>query len=72
MRTAASAKVFNFEDPTHKSDFGTSSVEAVFHFLKNPEGNRYLEVLKILVPTEILVPLEIFAEFERHSLYSTE
>ena len=62
-------KVFNFQDPTHKTDFGTCSGRAVFHLLKKPVGNQYLKVLRILVPPEILIPLEISAQFEMHSLY---
>ena len=64
--------MFNFQDPSHKTDFGTSHERAVFHLLKKPVGNQYLNVLRILVPPKILVPLEIYAHFERHSLCSTE
>ena len=35
-------------------------------------GNQYLEVLRILVPPETLVLLEISAKFERHGLCSTD
>ena len=56
-------KVLNFQGPTHKSDFCTSCGTIVFHLLKKPVGNQYLEVLRILVPPEILVPLQISAQF---------
>ena len=36
----------------------------MFHLLKKPVGNQYLEVLRILVPPEILVPLQISAILE--------
>ena len=61
-------KVFNFEDATHKTDFGTFRGRAVSHLPKKPVGNQYLKVLRILVPPEILVYLKISAQFERHSL----
>ena len=44
----------------------------MFHLLKNPVGNQYIEALRILVPPEILVPAEISAQFERYYLSSTE
>ena len=65
-------KVFNFQDPSHKIDFRSSSGRAMFHLLKKEVGNQYFEVLRILVPPEIFVPLEISAQFERHYLCSTE
>ena len=64
--------MLNLQDPTHKTDFGTSCRRTVFHLLKNPVGNQYIEALRILVPPEILVPVEISAQFERHYLCSTE
>ena len=72
MRTSAEVKVFNFEDPTHNTDFGTSRGSTVFHLLKKSVGNQYLNDLRILFPPEILVFLEISEQFERHSLCSTE
>ena len=54
-------KVLNFQGPTHKSDICTSCGTIVFHLLT--VGNQYLEVLRILVPPEILVPLQISAQF---------
>ena len=65
-------KVLNFQDPTHKSDFGTTREDTVFHLLTKLVGNQYLEVLRMLVPREILILLEISAQFERHYLCSTE
>ena len=59
-------KVFSLEDPTHKTDFGTSCEKTVFHLLKKPVGKQYLKVLRIFIPPEILVPLEISVQFERH------
>ena len=44
----------------------------MFHLPRKLVGNQYLEVLRILVPREILVPLEIAAQFERHYLCSIE
>ena len=41
----------------------------VFRLSKKRVGNQYLKFLRILVPAEILVPLQISAQFERHSLY---
>ena len=64
--------MFNFQDPTYKTDFGTSCGKTVFHLRKKPLGNQYLEVLRILVAFEILVHLEISAQFGRHYLFSTE
>ena len=65
-------KVFNLRDPSHKTDIGNSCGRTVFHLLKKSVGNQYLKVLIILVPPEILNPLEISAQFERHYLWSTE
>ena len=65
-------KLSNFKDLTQKTDFGTSRGRTVFHFLKKPVGGQYLKVLGTLVPPEALVPLEIFAQFERNSLRSAE
>ena len=52
-------KVFNFKGPTHNTEFGTYCGRTVFHLLKKPVGNQYLDVLRIFVPTEVLIPLEI-------------
>ena len=49
-------KVFNFQDPTHNTDFARSRGTTVFHFLKKLVRNQYLKDLRILVPPEILVP----------------
>ena len=65
-------EVFNVQDPTQETDFGTSRGRKVFHFLERPVRNQYPKVLRILVPPEILVPLEISSQFERHSLCLTE
>ena len=65
-------KVFNFQDSTHKTDFGTSRGRKDFHLLKKPVGKQYPEVLRILVLPEILVLLEISAQFETHFLSSTK
>ena len=64
--------MFNFQDSTHKTDFGTSRGRKDFHLLKKPVGKQDPEVLRILVPREILVPLEISAQFETHFLSSTK
>ena len=63
--------MFNFQDSTHKTDFGTSRGRKDFHLLKTSVGKQYPEVLRILVPPEILFPLEISAQFETHLLSST-
>ena len=65
-------KVLYFQDPTHKTEFGTSRGRIVFHLLKKPVGIQYLKVVRILVLPEILVFLEISAQFERDSLRSNE
>ena len=54
-------KVLNNQDPTEKTDFGTSRGRTVFHLLKKPVRYQYTEVLRILVPPAILIPLEICA-----------
>ena len=65
-------KLFNLEDLTHKTDFGTSRGRTEFHLLKKPVGSQYLKVLTILVSPKILGPLEISEQFNSHSLCSTE
>ena len=65
-------KVFNFEGPTYNTEFGTYCGRKVFHLLKKPVGNQYLDALRIFVPTEVLIPLEISEKFERHYLCSRE
>ena len=64
--------VFDFQDLTHKTDFGTSYGRTVFHVPKKLVGKQYLKVLGTLVIAEILLPVETSAQFERHSLCSTE
>ena len=71
MGTTASVKVFNFQDPTRKTDFDSSCERAVCIYGKSYLGTN-LEVLRILVAFEILVHLEISAQFGRHYLFSTE
>ena len=44
----------------------------MFDLLKKPVENQYLEVLRILVPPKVLVPIAISAQFERHCLYSID
>ena len=58
-------KLFNFQHPKRKSDFGTYFGRTVFHLLIKLVRNQYPEFLKILVLPEILVPLAITAEFEK-------
>ena len=65
-------KVFNFEDLSHKTDFGTSGGRRVFHLLKKHVGKQYPEVLRTLVPPDVLLPLEISAQFEKHFVCSTK
>ena len=50
-------KVFNFQELQQRTDINTSGGRIVPHLLKKPVGNQYLEVLKVLVPPESLVPL---------------
>ena len=61
MRTIAQVKVFNYQEYTHKTQFGTSCGRTVFHLPEKPMENKYLEVLRILVPSKIVVDLEISA-----------
>ena len=49
--------VFNFEHSAHKSDLDAYCGSIVFLLLKKPAGKHYLEVFRILVPPEILVPV---------------
>ena len=42
MRTTAEVKLFDFQDPRHKSDFSTYSGRAIFQLLKSLVGNQYL------------------------------
>ena len=44
----------------------------MFPLLKKPLGTQYLEVLRILVPSETLIPLERSAQFEWNCLRYTE
>ena len=59
-------KVLYFQKPIQKTDFGISRGRTVFHLLKKPMGSQYLKVLNILVSPDILIPLEVSAQFERH------
>ena len=65
-------KLFNLKHLKQKSDFGTYYGRTVFHLLRKLAGNKYPEVLRILVAPEILVPLAISAQFERHRLCLTQ
>ena len=38
----------------------------MYDLQEKPVGNQYLEILRILVLPEILVPIAISARFERH------
>ena len=58
--------MFNLQDPTQRTYFGTSRGRAVFHLRKEPLGSQYLKAPRILVL------LEISAQFERHSLCLTK
>ena len=58
-------KLCNFQHLAQKSDFGTCFRRTVFHLLTKLVGNQNPEVLRILVPAEILVPLAISAQFEK-------
>ena len=64
--------MFNSQDPKKNTDFGNSRGRTVFHLLEMSVGNQYLKDLRILVLPEILLPLEISAQFERHSLRPIE
>ena len=66
LTLTASVKLFNFEDPTHTSDFGTYCGRTAFHLLKKLVQNQYLEVVTILFPPEMVVPLAISAKLERN------
>ena len=59
--------VFNFQDPTHNTNFGTSRGNTVFCLSKKLVRNQNLKVLRILVLAEVSVPLEISAQFQRYS-----
>ena len=59
-------KLFNFQHLKEKTIFGIYCGRTVFHLLRKVVGNQYPEVLRISVSPEILVPLGIFAQFERH------
>ena len=51
--------VFNFQDPTQNTDFGTSRGRTVFCLSKKLVRSQNLKVVRILVRAEILLPLEI-------------
>ena len=73
MRTTASVKQSNFQDPTlHNGDFYKYCDRTLFPLPETLVGNQYLDVLRIFCPPQILVPLPIFAKFERHFLHSIE
>ena len=63
VRTTAQLELFNFQEPTQKNDFGSYCGERVFHLLKKLVGNQYLEVFRILVLPEILVPQQFLQNF---------
>ena len=48
-------KLFNFQHPKQKIYLGTYCGRTVFHLLRKLVGNQYPDVLRILVPPEILV-----------------
>ena len=61
LRTTAEVTLTNFQDPTiNKGDFDTYCGRTVFHLPERLLRNQYLEVLRILVPRQILVPLCFF------------
>ena len=64
--------MFNFQDPKKNTDFGNFRVRTVFHLLEMSVGNQHLKDLRILLSPEILVFLEISAQFERQSLCPIE
>ena len=55
--------MFNSQYPKKNTDFGNSRGRTVFHLLEMSVGNQYLKDLRILVLPEILLPLEISAQF---------
>ena len=42
------------------------------HLLETLLVNQYLEIHRVLVPSQILVPLPVSAKYERHCLCSTD
>ena len=72
LRTSPEVKVINCQDSTPNTDFGNLRGRTVFHLLEMSVGNQYLKDLRILVLPEILLPLEISAQFEKHSLCPIE
>ena len=72
LRTSPEVKVINCKDSIQNTDFGNSRGRTVFHLLEMSVGNQYLKDLRILVLPEILLPLEISAQFETHSLRPIE
>ena len=68
LRTSPQVQLFNFQDLTRKCYFDAYCGRAVFYLLKKLVGNQYLELLRILVPPEILVSLAIPANFS-HTAY---
>ena len=62
-------KLFDFQDCTHNTEFGTSRGRTVFNLLEKLAGNQNLDILRILAPPEILVLLE-FLQNLRGTLYA--
>ena len=52
-----------------KGDYGGRTV---FHFPETLIGDQYLVVFRILVHSQILVPIPISAKVKRHCLCSTD
>ena len=62
LSTTAEVKLNYYQDPTLKGDFDYYCRGTVLHLQSKLAANQYLDVLRILVLPQILVPLTVSAK----------
>ena len=66
LRTSAEVKLIYFQNRALKGYFDKYYGRTVFHLPEKVVGNQYLDVLRILVPPQITVPLPLSTKFENY------
>ena len=72
LRNSAEVKLIYFQDPTLKGYFDKYHGRTVFHLPEKVVGNQYLDVLRILVPLQMTIPLPLSTKFENYCQRKTD
>ena len=69
--TSPEAQLSNFQDPSQRITLTLNMLQESLIY-KRASGNQHLDVLRVLVPPHILVPLAISAKCDRDCMCSTD